>query len=141
MSEINYQTVMSKFERMINTCDDSLAQDLVDAKASFITPASETPLFGPQGYLSIVRFMRQSFSDVQWQLQDLVADKEKKVVAVHWLCSGTQDGIFLGHEPSFRHFSASIMNFYYFNANGKIVKDIAAEGMIAILRQIGMLKL
>jgi hypothetical protein len=29
------------------------------------------------------------------------------------------------------------MNFYYFNDAGKITNDVAAEGMIAILRAIG----
>ena len=31
------------------------------------------------------------------------------------------------------------MNFYYFNNERKIIKDIVAEGMIGILRAIGIL--
>ena len=30
--------------------------------------------------------------------------------------------------------------FYYFNKDGKIVNDVAAEGMIAIVRAIGLMK-
>ena len=129
---------MKHFETMINTCDDALAADLVDGKASFYTPASKKPVYGGQGYLGIVRFMRQGFSDVQWKLEEMVA--EGNVVAVRWTCTGTHDGTFMGHKPTGKRFSASVMNFYYFNTNGKIVKDIAAEGMIAILRQIGLVK-
>ena len=33
------------------------------------------------------------------------------------------------------------MNFYYFDEDGKIINDIAAEGMIGILRGIGALTL
>ncbi len=139
MAEMENRMAMKKFETMINTCDDLLGDELVDPEAAFFTPASEKPLFGPQGYLSIVRFMRQAFSDVQWKIQDMVA--EKNVVAVHWECTGTHDGVFLGHAPTGRHFSASVMNFYYFNEEGKIVHDIAAEGMIAILRQLGIVEL
>ncbi len=133
------RAVMKKFETMINTCDDALGDELIDPDAAFFTPASEKPLRGPQGYLSIVRFMRQSFSDVQWKIQDMAA--ENNVAAVHWVCTGTHDGVFLGRAPTGRRFSASIMNFYYFNEQGKIVNDIAAEGMIAILRQLGMIEL
>ena len=53
---------MKRFETMINTCDDSLGEELIDPEAAFFTPASDKPLCGPQGYLSVVRFMRQSFS-------------------------------------------------------------------------------
>ena len=30
------------------------------------------------------------------------------------------------------------MNFYYINKEGKIYKDVAAEGMIGILRPLGL---
>ncbi len=129
---------MRQFETMINTCDAVLATELVDAKAPFYTPASKAPVYGGQGYLSIVRFMRQGFSDVQWKLEEMVA--EGNVVAVRWTCTGTHDGIFMGLKPTGKRFSASVMNFYYFNEDGKIINDIAAEGMIAILRQIGLVK-
>lgn len=129
---------MKRFETMINTCDDALAAELVDSKAAFSTPASKQPVYGGKGYLSIVRLMRQGFSDVQWKLEEMVA--EGNVVAVRWTCSGTQDGIFMGQKPTGKRFSATVMNFYYFNEEGKIINDIAAEGMIAILRQIGLVK-
>lgn len=32
------------------------------------------------------------------------------------------------------------MNFYYFNKDGKITNDIAADGMIGILRPLGLSK-
>ena len=130
---------MKLFEKMINTCDDALGEELIDAEAYFTTPASPEPLKGPRGYLDVVRFMRRSFSDVQWNAREIVV--EGGTAAVLWECTGTHDGAFLGHAPTGRHFSASIMNFYHFNEQGKIVGDIAAEGMIAILRQLGMIRL
>ena len=82
--------------------------------------------------------MRQGFSDVQWKLNDMVADEEK--VAAFWMLTGTHDGEFLGIPPTGNKISVSVMNFYYFNAQGKITNDIAAEGMIGILRGIGAVK-
>ena len=130
--------LMKKFERMINTADDKLAAELVADDAPFYTPASPEPLYGGKGYLSVVHWMRQGFSDVQWNLNDMVADEEK--VAVYWTLTGTHDGEFLGIRPTGNKISVSVMNFYYFNAQGKITNDIAAEGMIGILRGIGAIK-
>lgn len=126
---------MKKFETMINTMDFNLANELISPEAKFTTPISPTPLVGAEGYLSVVKFMRSGFSNVQWKIVEMVA--EDNIVAVNWKCCGTHDGEFLGIKPTGKTFSACVMNFYYFNDNGKIINDVAAEGMIAILKAIG----
>ena len=127
--------LMKKFEVMINTVDEKLAEELVDGNAPFYTPASPEPLYGGKGYLSVVHWMRKSFSDVQWHITDMVADEDK--VAVKWNLTGTHDGEFLGIAPTEKKISVCVMNFYYFNSAGKVTNDVAAEGMIGILRGIG----
>ncbi len=127
--------LMQKFETMINTADEVLADELIDGSASFYTPASSEPLYGGQGYLSVVYWMRKGFSDVQWHIKDMIADNDK--VAVFWELTATHDGEFLGIKPTGKKISVSVMNFYYINSAGKITNDIAAEGMIGILRDIG----
>ncbi|MBR1617254.1 ester cyclase [bacterium] len=127
--------LMKKFETMINTADIKLAEELVDDNAPFYTPASKEPLYGGGGYLSVVHWMRAGFSDVQWHIKDLIIDSDK--VAVMWDLTGTHDGDFMGIKPTNKKISVCVMNFYYFNQEGKITNDIAAEGMIGILRGIG----
>ena len=139
MEELNnHKAVMKRFETMINTADVNLATALVADDAPFYTPASPTPLYGGTGYLSVVHWMRKGFSDVQWKLEEMVA--EGNIVAVRWTLSGTNDGEFMGLPATGKHITTSVMNFYYFNDEGKIINDIAAEGMIGILRGIGALK-
>ena len=128
--------LMKKFETMINTADEDLAQELIDSDASFYTPASSEPLYGGRGYLSVVYWMREGFSDVRWKLDEMVADEDK--VAVRWTLTATHDGNFLGLEPTGIKIKTTVMNFYYFNKDGKITNDIAAEGMIGILRPLGL---
>ena len=132
-----HKAAMKRFEVMINTADSSIAKELVADDAPFFTPASPTPLYGGEGYLSVVHWMRRSFPDVQWKLEEMVA--EGNVVAVRWILTGTHKGEFMGTPPTSKHISTSVMNFYYFNDEGKITNDIAAEGMIGILRGIGAL--
>ena len=129
--------LMKKFETMINTADKKLAQELVASDAPFYTPASPTPLYGGEGYLSVVHWMRKGFSDVQWHIIDMIADEDK--VAVHWDLTGTHDGEFMGIKPTNKKISVCVMNFYYFNKEGKVTNDVAAEGMIGILRGINAL--
>lgn len=129
------KNLMKKFETMINTADESLAEEIVASDAAFFTPASPEPLYGGKGYLSVVHWMRKGFSDVQWHIKDIVADVDK--VAVNWNLTGTHDGEFLGMPATGKKISVCVMNFYYFNQEGKVINDIAAEGMIGILRGIG----
>ncbi len=131
-----HKAAMKRFETMINTADLSLAKELVADDAPFYTPASPTPLYGGEGYLSVVHWMRKGFSDVQWKIEEMVA--EGNIVAVRWQLIGTNDGVFMGIPATGKHISTSVMNFYYFNDEGKIINDIAAEGMIGILRGIGV---
>ena len=127
--------LMKKFETMINNADENLAEELVDSNAPFYTPASPEPLYGGKGYLSVVHWMRKGFSDVQWHITDMVADEDK--VAVKWDLTATHDGNFMGIAPTYKKISVCVMNFYYFNKDGKVVNDVAAEGIIGILRGIG----
>lgn len=132
-----HKATIKRFETMINTADLDLAKELIADDAAFYTPASPTPLFGGEGYLSVVLWMRKGFSDVQWKLEEMIA--EGNTVAVRWTLTGTNDGAFMEMPATGKHISTSVMNFYYFNDEGKIINDIAAEGMIGILRGIGML--
>ena len=129
------KAAMKRFEKAINSADAAALKELVDPKAPFLTPASPEPLYGREGYFAVVKMMRDSFPDVQWAMQDMVADE--RCVAVYWLCTGTHEHDFAGIAATGRKFSARVMNFYYFNDAGKITNDVAAEGMITILRAIG----
>ena len=131
------RAAMRRFETCINTNDLDLARKLISEKAAFMTPVSPTSLMGAEGYMSVVSMMRSSFPDVQWKLENMVADA--KTVAVCWLCTGTFTGNapFAGVEPNGRSFATTVMNFYSFDDDGKIVNDVAGVGIAGILQGIG----
>ena len=136
--ERNRET-MRRFEKCINTNDIALGEELIASSAAFSTPVSPTSLYGAKGYLSVVELMRQSFPDVQWKLENMVADET--TVAVQWICTGTFTGStpFAGLKPNGRKFTTTVMNFYTFDAEGKIVGDVAATGIAGILQGISAL--
>lgn len=127
---------IERFRDCINACDKKLAEELIDAKAEFASLTSAEKLYGGAGYLSVVEFMRKSFSDIHWEIVDVAAEDDK--VAVSWNCTGTHDGIFMNFPATGKKFSFSCMNFYYFNADGKIIKDVAAQGMMGLLQSLGL---
>ena len=125
---------MKQFERVINTADETKAEQLIAPDAPFITPASPTPLYGGKGYLSLAHWLRQSFPDVQWHALDMAAQDNK--VAVLWECTGTHKGDFMGIPATQKSFKTTFMNFYYFNEKGQITKDVAGVGMIGIIQAL-----
>ena len=66
-----------------------------------------------------------------------MAGKAIYLLFIKWDLTGTHDGEFMGIKPTNKQISVCVMNFYYFNKDGQVINDIAAEGMIGILRGIG----
>lgn len=131
-----HKTVIERFRECINHNDKALAEKLIDSRAEFASLTSSETLYGGSGYLSVVEFMRKSFSDIHWEIVDMAAEGDK--VAVSWICSGTHDGEFMGRAPTGKTFSFSCMNFYYFNDEGKIIKDVAAQGLVGLFQALGL---
>ena len=129
---------IERFKVCINTNDKKLAEELIDSKAEFASLISDEKLFGGAGYLSVVDIMRKSFSDIHWEIVDTVVEENK--VAVSWICSGTHDGDFMNFPASGKKFSFRCMNFYYFNDEGKIIHDVAAQGMMGLFQSLGLMK-
>ncbi len=129
---------IERFKDCINTNDKNLAAQLIDDNAEFASLISPEKLYGGTGYLSVVEFMRKSFSDIHWEIVDTAAEGNK--VAVSWICSGTHDGEFMGIPATGKKFSFSCMNFYYFNDEGKIISDVAAKGLAGLFDALGILK-
>ena len=128
---------LARFKDCINNNDKQLADELIDSKAEFASLISDEKLYGGAGYLSVVEFMRRSFSDIHWEIIDVAAEKDK--IAVNWQCTGTHDGNFMQFPATGKKFSFNCMNFYYFNEEGKIIKDIAAQGLIGLFQSLGLM--
>lgn len=89
------RAVMRRFEKCINTNDLALGEELISAAAAFTAPFSPVPLYGAKGYLSVVDFMRRSFPDVHWTLENMVADKNDcSAMEMYW--NVFRDSLFRG---------------------------------------------
>ncbi|HEX7758728.1 MAG TPA: ester cyclase [Caulobacteraceae bacterium] len=134
MSADANRILFQRFLQFINSASRELAEELVSPDAVFHAPGAPGPLRGPEGYLQLLAMLRGGFPDVQWTLDELVAEGDR--LAARFTMRGTHNGPFLGLAPSGKPFVASSMAFYRL-ADGKIVEETGLPDMLAILQQIG----
>ena len=126
--------VMRRFLEFINTASESLAQELISPDAIFHVPWSTEPMRGPAGYLAIIGMMRGGFPDIQWTLEEMVAEGDK--VAARFTMRGTHRGTFFGVPPTERLIVAQAMNIYRLSG-GQFVEEHGQPDMLGLLQQIG----
>jgi len=130
----NKKTFMDRFVQFINTADAQLAEVLIAPDAKFFIPGQPEPLQGPIGYLSIIGMMRSGFPDIQWTLEDMVAEKEK--VAARYIMRGTHQGSFFGVPSTGKSIQVQAINFYRLT-NNQIIEEFGQPDMLGLLQQIG----
>src|ERR1700726_4510620 len=106
----NNKTTMLRFVEFINTASERLAEEIVSPDAVFHVPGQSEPMRGPTGYLAIIGMMRSGFPDIQWTLEEMIAEGDK--VAARFTMRGTHQGTFFGVPPTGNKIQVQAMNFY-----------------------------
>ena len=125
---------MNRFVAFINTASEKLAEELISPDAIFYVPGQPEPMRGPVGYLTIIKMMRSGFPDIQWSLEDIVAEGDK--VAARFIMRGTHQGSFFGVPPTQKSIVVQAMNFYRLSG-GQIVGEHGQPDFLGLLQQIG----
>ncbi|MNG95039.1 SnoaL-like polyketide cyclase [compost metagenome] len=131
--EINKQK-MTSFVTFINSASESLAKELIAPDAVFHVPGRLQPLTGPEGYLEVIGMMRAGFPDIQWTLDEMVAENDK--VAARFTMRGTHQGPFFGVQATGKTITVPAVNFYRFS-EGKITEERGQPDLLSLLQQIG----
>jgi steroid delta-isomerase-like uncharacterized protein len=126
--------VFDLFVRFINSGEEDLASEVIATNAVFHAPGSDEPLRGPEGWLRVLRPMRASFPDIQWEVLETV--EEGDTIAARFTTTGTHRGEFMGITPTGTSVSFTAMNFYRF-ADGKIIGEVGQPDLVSLLGQLG----
>jgi steroid delta-isomerase-like uncharacterized protein len=126
--------LMERFVEFINTASEKLAGELISPKAIFHVPGCPEPVVGPAGYLEIIGMMRGGFPDIQWTLEEMIAEEDN--VAARFTMRGTHQGSFFGVSPTRKKIAVQAMNFYRWS-NGQIVEERGQPDLFGLLQQIG----
>lgn len=130
--ETNKKT-MKLFLEFINTRNEDIGNKIVSPDAIFYVPGKPVPMKGPQGYIQIIDMMRNSFPDIQWKVEDLVAEDNN--IAARFTMTGTHKGEFMGKPATGKPIKVQAMNLYRFS-NGLLVEEYGQPDFLALLMQI-----
>jgi steroid delta-isomerase-like uncharacterized protein len=128
------KAVMHRFTEFINTASERLATELISPNAIFYVPGRPEPLKGPTGYLAVIGMMRAGFPDVQWTLEQMIAEGDG--VAARFTMRGTHRGPFFGVPPTGKPIEVQAMNFYRLSG-GQFVEERGQPDLLSLLQQIG----
>ena len=126
--------IMLRFTEFINTASEKLAVELISPDAVFHVPGRPEPMRGPAGYLAIIGMMRGGFPDVQWTLEETIAEGDK--VAARFTMRGTHQGAFFGVPPTGKKIAVQATNFYRLTG-GQFVEERGQPDLLGLLQQIG----
>jgi steroid delta-isomerase-like uncharacterized protein len=127
------QRIMERFtSEFLTTGDAALAEE-------FLSPDIVLHFAGQQQrgrdtYLAVVAANGDTFEDLVWTVEEMVADGD--AVAVRYTMTGTHRGDFAGIPPTGKAVVAQSMAFYRL-ADGQIVEERAQLDMLGILQQLG----
>jgi steroid delta-isomerase-like uncharacterized protein len=130
------KAVLQRFTEFINTASQKLAAELISPDAIFHVPGRPEPMKGPAGYLTVIGMMRSGFPDIQWTLEEMIAEGDR--VAARFTMRGTHRGSFFGVPPSGRSIEVQAMNFYRLSG-GQLVEERGQPDLLGLLQQIGAL--
>ena len=133
MTTQDNKLAIRRLTELLNTLDEKLARELIAPSAVFYLPGKTEPLRGPIGYLTIILTLRGGFPDMQWTLEELVAEDDK--VAARFTMRGTHTGTFYGVSPTGRKIQTQQVGFYSFSRS-QIVEERGQPDILGIIHQI-----
>ena len=129
----NKDAIRLLFSEILNKGRYELLDDLIDATYFEHNPVPGQ-LPGAEGIRNKLKAFTRSFPDLQFVLEDCIAEGDLVAARYHW--EGTQNGDFFGIPPTGRKVSVAGMDFYRFR-NDKLVEHWDCADMQGLLRQLG----
>ena len=115
-------------ERNLDAIDEYLAED-------FVLHFHKGPLNGRAEFREKVESNHASFPDSSQTIEDVIAEDDK--VVVRMMVRGTQDGDFLGVEPTAKEFEIEEVHIARIE-DGKIVEQWSQADVLGLMEQIGV---
>jgi predicted ester cyclase len=122
--------------------DEGFNQGRLEVADELISPdLVEHQSFGPghapgaEGVRAVIASLRRGFSDFRLEIQDVSLDGDK--VWLRMVGTGTNDGPFMGHEPTGRPMRTDVFDLIRV-ADGKMVEHWGVPDRLGTLFQLGL---
>lgn len=111
-----------------------ISPDFVNLEAQDDPEDAERRERGPAGYLATGTWLRDSFSHLKFDVQEIAIDGD--VVIAASIMSGEHTGTFQRIEPTGRRFAQKQVHIFH-TANGQITRHRAVRDDLGLLFQLG----
>src|SRR5689334_7386316 len=105
-TEENKRVVHRVFEEAVNKGNMALLNELI--ADSYAGANSGAAVVGPQAFIAPLRALKEAFPDIQYKLEDVVAEGDRVFVRWHW--TGTHKATFRGPGGVYPATGAHISN-------------------------------
>jgi steroid delta-isomerase-like uncharacterized protein len=109
--------------------DELLADDFV---FNYPSPGASSDR---EGYKRAIMEPSTSFSDIQFTMEDMVAEGDK--VAVHWTGTATHTREFFGFAPTGKRVTLAGISIMQI-ADGRVIREVGDINTLDVLQQIGV---
>ena len=133
-AEENKAIARRLFEGVWNQGKLDVADEILAADYVFHAPVPRE-VRGPEGFKQFVSMYRTAFPDVQYTIEDQIAEGDK--VVTRWTCTGTHTGELMGIPPTGVQVTVTGIVIGRI-AGGKIVEDWGNWDALGMLQQLGV---
>src|SRR5436305_11236944 len=130
----NKNLVRRFWEEIWNQGNMAVADEIV--ASNFVLYRPNGQMNGPQGLKRWVTTVRAASPDMQFTLDDTIAEGDK--VVTRWTGRGTNTGPFAGRPPTGKQVTLTGISIFRIE-NDKIVEDRLEEDVLGFMQQIGAL--
>lgn len=95
---------------------------------------------GPALYRDLIRYSRDVFPDMAFEIDDMIVSSAGDEVAVRWTMTGTHEGEYKGVAPTGQEVELEGLEFNTF-ADGQLVETCTHPNWEAFLESVGVLPL
>jgi len=114
----------------LDAADELLHPDFVNHEAGPSTPP------GAEGLKQTVRWLRDAFSNLRFEIHDELAEGDK--VTSRLTMSGRHSGNFMGFEPTGKEFNVQHIHMWRI-ADDRVIEHWANRDDLGLLMQLGLL--
>jgi steroid delta-isomerase-like uncharacterized protein len=101
---------------------------------ALVDPNAKDSTTGPEAYKAVVSRFLRAFSNLKFEVQDMVSEKDKVVAS--WVISGVHTGEYNGLEPTNRKISVEGISIHQI-ADGKIMDTYSVWDTLGLLKKVG----
>jgi steroid delta-isomerase-like uncharacterized protein len=136
MSAENKAIIQRLYKEVWNKRKLEVLSELVSPSHALHGPNFSGSAIGPEAYKLRVSAFYAAFPDIQWTIEDTVAEKEKVVAC--WTFSGTHKGDYMGVPATNKKVSVDGVTIHHM-ADGKIMDSYSTWDALGLLQQLGVI--